>query len=74
MFFLLLTLLSEPCTLKDIGWWVGWVVANKILVTAHRPNTPFPFLDLTFMDFGLCFENNKLRDLKDLTETREKAG
>ena len=50
------------------------MVANKILVAAHRPNTPFPFLDLTFMDFGLCFENNKLRDLKDLTETREKAG
>ena len=26
---------------------------NEILVTAKRPNSPFPFLDLTLWDLGL---------------------
>ena len=30
-----------------VGWVVGWV-ANNILVTAQRPNSPFPSLDLTW--------------------------
>ena len=38
-----LRLLSEPCT------------SQKILVTAHRPDSPFPLLDLTFRDFGHGF-------------------
>ena len=39
-----------------MGGGVGVVLAYGSLVTAQRPNSPFPFLDWTLEDFGLDFE------------------
>ena len=43
--------LEDSFMLKS--WGLGGVVAHEILVTAQRPNTPFPFLELTLGDFVL---------------------
>ena len=51
-------LLSESCTpawtLKKLCVVLcgGVVVVHRILLTAHRPKSPFLFLDLSFMVFG----------------------